>query len=127
VGFRPEGLCSTRITVDQRLTEPLKSEDEVALVVGAVGLGLGQAPADVERLLVEARGLLAPAHRPHQVAELVVGDRQIALVVGTVGLGVGQLPGDVEILLVEDQNASGDTSEMIQELAMPELARIRES
>ncbi len=76
---------------DSQRSQLVVGDGQVALVVGAVGLGVGEPAGDVEGLLVQPGRLVAAADRDHQVAQLVVGDGQVALVVGAVGLGVGPL------------------------------------
>ena len=65
-------------------------DGEVALPLGVVGVGLGQAFGDGEGGLegVERVGELALGHE--HVADLAMRDGEVALPLGVVGVGLGQ-------------------------------------
>jgi hypothetical protein len=69
----------------------VERDGQVALQVGPRRLGLGQALADPERLLVPRAGLGAVAEVAVEVAQLVERDGQVALQVGPRRLGLGQV------------------------------------
>ena len=79
---------------------PEKRNNQVPLVVGAVGFGHGQPLGNLQGLLVVLARRVSLAQGLEQVAQLVVGYRQIALVVGAVGFCRGQPLGNLQGLLV---------------------------
>ena len=78
----------------EEVAHAVVGDREVALVVGAVGLGLRQALSDPEGFEIGLSCLLALTEGAEEVAHAFVGNREVALVVGAVGLGLRQALGD---------------------------------
>ena len=85
------GLCGYGLAlVAGEIAESFERNGEIALEVGAVGFGLGEALADGEGLLEVGLGGFGLALVVGEVAEVPERDEEIALEVGAVGVQLGR-------------------------------------
>ena len=64
--------------------------EKLALEVGAVGFGFGEAFEDGERFLEIGLGVFVLAEPAGEIAKPIVGNAEVALKVGAVGFGLGE-------------------------------------